>query len=316
MTLSLRQQESVRAAIRRIVHARIDAAVHLLRKQPNAGAQDRVHEARKQLKQVRALFQLLRPEIGRKRCTRADHRLREVTRSLSPLRDATVLLQTLRQLCRTGALSTTSLSRLQSGLHSRRRKSNPEVIQQQLRTLRKTARQIARWNFSHRGWKALEPGLRRVYRAAREAGVAAATLGAVVGRRGVTRTGNAGQGTAGGDGRNEILHESRKRAKDLRYALEFLQRVQPRTLLPRIRALHRLTDLLGKDHDLAVLETSLGAGLSGSLPSSEVLLLRSAVAYQRSSLQALASRLARNVYAQDEISFVREIHRHWRRWRD
>ena len=51
------------------------------------------------------------------------------------------------------------------------------------------------------------------------------------------------------------LHEWRKRTKDLRYAMELLQCASPAVGKSLVKRADELTDLLGNDHDLAVLWT-------------------------------------------------------------
>jgi len=56
---------------------------------------------------------------------------------------------------------------------------------------------------------------------------------------------------------DEHLHEARKRAKDLWHATQLLRPAAPKKLKRLSRRAHRLADLLGDDHDLAVLEQAL-----------------------------------------------------------
>ena len=50
------------------------------------------------------------------------------------------------------------------------------------------------------------------------------------------------------------LHEWRKRTKDLRYALELLEPLWPDVMEAFAAEVDDLADLLGEDHDLALLE--------------------------------------------------------------
>jgi CHAD domain len=51
----------------------------------------------------------------------------------------------------------------------------------------------------------------------------------------------------------EFIHEWRKQAKYLRYQLDLLRPLAPTALTPLAKTIDRLGDLLGDDHDLAVL---------------------------------------------------------------
>jgi CHAD domain-containing protein len=296
MSLSLEPTESVRAAIRRVARKRIGHALELLDHNPDAHAGERIHEARKQLKQVRSLLRLIEHDVGRKRCARVDNRLCDVARSLSQLRDITVLLATLQSLRGSGVMTTGSLVKVRSIMEVRWERAcaqllaTPSQRRRLTEPLREARRRIARWSSIHRGWKAMGTGLRRIYRAA----VAAMSF----------------------DGSDEALHESRKRTKDLLYAAEFLKRLRPRPMRVKIDAIRHLTDLLGDDHDLAVLERSLASELHGHLRPLELNRLTMAVARRRRSIQSEARAVARGLYAESEDAFVSRIHQYWRQWRE
>src|SRR5262245_12594335 len=59
---------------------------------------DSAHEARKQLKRARAALRLLRPTLGDKIYRRENQALRDVSRVVSPLRDARAQLDVLDAL--------------------------------------------------------------------------------------------------------------------------------------------------------------------------------------------------------------------------
>lgn len=90
------------------------------------------------------------------------------------------------------------------------------------------------------------------------------------------------------------LHELRKRTKDLLYELELLCCVWPEMIGPLVEQAHHLTDLLGDDHDLAVLraiaqEDSKGALRYGSCDACV------AFDYVHKKKQTLVKRMSRRV---------------------
>src|SRR6185369_4040640 len=99
-----------------------------------------------------------------------------------------------------------------------------------LALLRATRKRIAAARPRRHGWSTLGPGLRRTYRSGRDAFLAA--------RRTPTAAG---------------LHEWRKQAKYLAHQLRMLEPIWPARLARLGRQAKRLSDQLGKDHDLAVL---------------------------------------------------------------
>jgi len=146
----------------------------------------------------------------------------------------------------------------------------------------------------HRGWKTVAQGLRSIYC---EAQTAATPLQHVA------------------DCDDLTLHKARKRAQTLLHVLEFLQPVRPGYIGGRIRGLHELAGVLGKDHDLAVLEATVRDAATVRLTRDALARITAAVSAQRNALQSRASRLAERIYADTEDAFVSQIHHHWKTWR-
>ena len=87
------------------------------------------------------------------------------------------------------------------------------------------------------------------------------------------------------DGSDESFHEWRKRTKDLRYGIELLARAWPETMQPMAESAKHLTDLLGNDHDLAVLQAIVENELKEKVPEPEREMLKPLAAQRRSDLQ-------------------------------
>lgn len=300
MSLRLQSRDKVRDAIRRVERERIAAARELIGGASQVGSSEGIHQARKQLKRVRALLRLIRPDVPSGRWSRVDHRLRAVARALSAVRDATVLIGTLQEFRTRHVLTSNSLAEVTSTAQNWQAQAHASALASQeargklLRLLDEAACHLDQWTTSHRGWKAVGPGLRAVYS---QAQAAAAPL------------------REAADCDNLTLHKARKRAQTLLHVLEFLQSAQPRRVGARIHALHELTDLLGKDHDLAVLEATLRDTTRTRLTAAGSRRLKTAIATERRIVQTRASRLAGNIYTETEDAFVSQIHEHWKTWR-
>ena len=104
-----------------------------------------VHEARKDVKKVRAILKLLRRPLGR-RYAGHNNRLRTAARQLSNLRDADAMLQTFASLCASyGATLTPAIQseirrRLGVGRELWRHAGN--FVQRALRDLRRAERRV------------------------------------------------------------------------------------------------------------------------------------------------------------------------------
>lgn len=208
-----------------------------------------VHEVRRTCKQVRALLRLVRthdPDLFR-----AENRAtRDAAALLSDLRDATVSAHALSTLERpdteASAPPATGGTDLQPADEARRladrhtdllRTEAMDALRACRDALTVQRQRSATWDMPH--WDdpgevdAIVAGWTATYRAARRAGKRA--------RKKLTAA---------------TLHEWRKRTKDHRLQIEFLADLDP-TLAERAADLHRLTDLLGDDHDLAMLASTL-----------------------------------------------------------
>src|SRR5215472_3347555 len=97
MSYQLRREESPGEGLRRICRKQVELALAVARgeKEPRDTP---VHETRKHLKKARAILRLIRKEIGRGLFKKQDHRLRDIGRLISEIRDAEVRLQTVREL--------------------------------------------------------------------------------------------------------------------------------------------------------------------------------------------------------------------------
>jgi hypothetical protein len=91
------------------------------------------------------------------------------------------------------------------------------------------------WHLEREGLDAVAPGFRRIYRRGRRA--------YRVARR---------------EPSTENLHELRKRTKDLWYAAQIVRPASPKRMRRIARRAHELSDLIGEDHDLAILAQRAG----------------------------------------------------------
>ncbi len=248
-----------------------------------------VHEARKDMKKVRAVLRLARPQLSDKVYRRENARFREVARGLSGVRDGKAMLEALDGLVEHGLHRSTAgrlrreLERHREGLSAHDGAAIEDVIEE----LESARAGVESWPLGPDRWKELEGGLRRIYRS---------------GRRRMR--------DAERDPSTEALHKWRKRAKDLWYHLSLLQEAWPAVLKAEADEAHALSDHLGDDHDLALLwEFALDRGLDSQR-------LYTAVEKRRGELQAGAFGLGRRLYAERPRDFTERIGSLWAAWRD
>ena len=202
-----------------------------------------VHEARKRLRRARSVLRLGRGTPVGRECERAGAACRRAARALAPMRDARVFAETLEELLarKGGELSAPAAARARA-LAVRARRSEARSLAQgaALRRAKSALGRRPRGPAPAAFDRAVEPtlkrALRKAYRRARRdlRAVRSAPL-------------------------NDRFHALRKDSKALLHELE---ETRPRSeALPRLR---RLNDLLGREHDLAMLLVRLGRRKDGA----------------------------------------------------
>ena len=276
----LRSEEQADDGLRRVARGQLDGALESLRDadgDPGAA----VHDARKRFKRLRAVLRLARDDLGDDVYRRENDAFRDVGRRLSGVRDAKVMVETLDALSDGdgNGRSERPFARLRSAL-LREQEEAHEKLQRDDATLRDVradladARaRVAAWPLTpDAGQAVLAPGLRRIYRRGRKAYRAAAANPSA-----------------------EALHDLRKRVKDLRYAAQVARPVAPKRMRKLAKRANALADLIGDDHDLAVLREA-AAERSATLTGDELAHLRELIDHRRARLQKRALKAAERLY--------------------
>ena len=244
MPYRLARGEPPGPGLRRIAREQLAAATEVL-ESCRPDPQEAVHDARKRLKKVRAILRLGRGRLDPSFYEAQNSRLRDIGRTLAPLRDAHVR--------HTGLLGLVDRHR---DLHAHDAFRDVEVIlcrDRQALVLefagseeRRAAMAALRGSSGPEDWPlegttfdALRPGLERIY------------------RQGARR-----MRVAFEDGAPERFHDWRKSVKYLWYHMRILQAVWPDMLKPTTGALHELSNLLGETHDLFE-PLEIGPGVCG-----------------------------------------------------
>jgi CHAD domain-containing protein len=270
----LKQDEAIPDGVRRIARGRIAHAIAALADASEEG----VHDARKDMKKLRALLRLVRGEVGEKVFQREAGTFRDAARELSGVRDADVMLTTLADL---EERYETDVGPVRQALEGHRLRTTGGGRQQAAHTaiaiLTEARARVDDWPLERDGFEALANGLERTYRRGRRDWRAAVK-----------------------EPSTENLHEWRKRVKELWYHCSILQETWKPVMTALADEAHELSDRLGDDHDLAVL-------LEFGAESLEPL-----IATRRAELQEEAFAYGTRLYADKPKAFVRRIE-HWSR---
>ena len=270
-------------ALRAAVREQLDDAVRRLRDDRGDDPAEAVHEARKDLKKARSLLRLARPGLPGDVYRRENAALRDTGRSLSGARDADVLVETAADLGEryAGQLPEAQFAALGAGLAAAgaEARANADAAADAVAALDGVAARVEDWPLERCDHATLVHGATRAYKRGR------AALAAVEKTPSVER-----------------LHDLRKRVKDLWYHGRLLEEAWPRVVKAQSKAAHDLADLLGDDHDLAVLAERVEGGVATDAPIDDEAVL-GLIARRRAELQAEAMPIARRLYAEPPDAF-------------
>ena len=276
----LEQDEPLGEGVRRVAIGRIDHALGALRGEAELSSEQAVHEARKDLKKLRSLLRLVRAAIGEKTYRRELTCFGDAAAELAGARDSDVMLATLGGL----ELPAEVDGPLRQALEAHRLRTGAAggASGAAVEILAAARERAGAWTLSGESFDALAPGLERMYRRGRRELRAARAQPSVEG-----------------------LHEWRKRVKDLWYHHTLLRVVWPPVMKAVGDEAHELSDLLGDDHDLAML---LGWAREHAEAPAELV---EAVESRRDALQADAFALGARLYADKPRAFLRRLERCW-----
>jgi CHAD domain-containing protein len=289
MPFHLKKSESSAKGVRRVCRERIEAALGRLRKGDRPAA---VHGVRKEIKKLRALFRLVRGEIGRGAYRKSAKALREAAGSLNAPRDARVMVNVFKKL---RGCDARRFAGIEKALQNNWRQETPRFRKQNStaaasRILRKTGRRVGDLKIKAAGWAAIEPGLKRSYRRGREYYKLVLSQPSP-----------------------ENFHNWRKHVKDLWYYFRLLSPALPAKTRTMTDELELLGERLGDNHDLVLLQrfaVEHDAGLAG-----EVGALNPLLESRQKQLRAAALKLGARLYAETPAIICRRLGNCWKDWR-
>ncbi len=298
MAFRLKIDKPLKAGIRKAASKQLEGAIRRLESAP----EDRlraVHDIRIHLKKLRAVVRLIRGSLG-PRYQLENACFRDVARQLSQQRDVQAVRDSFDALCECvrrqaegDPATVDALCAVRDRLASRQAPAGDRVESEPSWTaladeLRSAATRIAEWTNGIQGFGTLAAGLEEHYRRARRAMQLALE-----------------QPTA------EILHEWRKQTKYHRYQGDLLEEAWPELLAARSKALARLSDLLGDDHDLVVLRERLLADSAALGAEAELALCIAAIDRRRAELFSEFKPLGQLIYAEKPKQLRRRFEKYW-----
>jgi CHAD domain-containing protein len=299
----LKKREPLATGVRRVACEEIAGILQDLHACMGGGDPAKpVHDARKHLKKLAALLRLLRPAIGEEAFVREGGCFRRAARRLAGARDAEVCVATLQSLAKSAE------EEARPALEEAHRAFATALVQHRQparRTLEsiaaaliEAAANVRAWEIEARGAKALAKGVELLYRRARKAGRKAAE-----------------------NPSTEGLHRWRQRTKEFGAALRLLRGMGNRRLSRLVETAQELSELLGDDHDLAVLADTFrrdydgGAeGESAAEEAAALVLIAQAIETRRARLQKCTWKLGKRLFAEKPRRLAASLMECWDAW--
>lgn len=317
MARELRRDEPIPDGVRRLAHELLTPAIagldaipeerrtrithrpRPLRAADRARFQKAVHETRKRMKRMRALLRLFRDDLGEDAYRFENDSYRDTARILADVRDAQVMINTLDHL--SALLGDAAPPELMADVRrslvgnlgaASRTMTRRGAVDEAVARLRRAERRVDAWPLHTDSSKAFAGGLHRVYRRGRK------DLEVALEERSV-----------------ESWHEWRKRVKYLWHQLEVLAPAWPEVFEATAAQAEAVADLLGDDHDLAVLRDRVVGRPERFGAGADVEHLVSVIEARRLELEAEALQRGRLLYVETADAFVERIAGCWDAWR-
>jgi CHAD domain-containing protein len=286
-------------AVQRIAREQIDNAVDEI----NDAEIDRhkvVHQVRKRCKKIRGLLRSVRPRFENY-FDRENAWYRDAARPLSYVRDAQSMLDTFDKLMEhfQDQIDREAFASVRQQLTDRRQQMTEDEghlnkrLEEFLERMEEGRHRVAAWQLDKKGFKAVQGGLIKTY---------------ARGRTAMTR--------AYRDPSTENFHEWRKRVKYHWYHMRLLQPVWSGPIKTRCDEADELSDILGDDHDLAVLRDTLLQGTIdiGGEETGQALL--GLITQRQIELRAKGKQIGARLYAEPPKQFVKRLRSYWKAWRN
>lgn len=297
MPYQLKARETFSTGIKRIAAEELSGALRGLRGGTAGGDGGTIHDTRKRFKKLRALLRLARNDLSRKRYREANILLRDAGRELSELRDAQVLVETLEALAKRfpDEVYQQAFEEVRKTLLSRQQLAE---VQEDVLTDEVAAKVVtledktAHWRVGDT-WDSVEPALGQAY------------------ERGLVGFKEAYRHPS-----DDTFHEWRKGVKDLWYHLRILNPLWPKVLNELAAQASTLADLLGNEHDFAVLSQTLAAEPEAFGSVKEVKRIQKLLETHREEIRAEARLLGLRLYADKPKRFTKRFGAYWQAWQE
>jgi len=287
MAYRFKLKESLTRGVRRVGSEQFELAEGHLRN--TADPSGSIHETRKCIKRLRALLRLVRAAIGEKPYAQENRALQQMGHLLSPARDGEVMRLTLAKIeTRLSGNRQVIVDRLRERLDHMASPETEEIRGKVLSSLGRAKRRFAQIKVQNSGFDALEAGLHATYRK---------------GKRALT------QAQMKPD--DEAFHDLRKSVQQHWRQMLLVSRAWPEVCRARASAARDIAQILGEEHDHAVLAAFADAHRNNGLADDEIDIIHQDCRARQLELRNLALPMAKRLFAEGPRRFAHQMAVSW-----
>lgn len=292
MAYRFKVKESLARGVRRVGSEQFELAEGHLRNA--ADPVSSIHETRKCIKRLRALLRLVRTAIGEKPYQHENRELQQIGRLLSPARDGDVMRQTLAKMeTRLSGNRRVIVDHLRKRLDEAVPQGAEEVHGKVLSSLGRAKRRFGQIKVQNGGFDALEAGLHATYRKGRRA-LAQAEM----------------------EPDDEVFHDLRKSVQQHWRQMLLVSRAWPDVCRARASASRDIAQILGEEHDHAVLAAFADSHRGNGLATEEIDIIHQDCRARQLELRSLALPMARRLFAERPSRFAHQMAVSWQAAQD
>lgn len=297
MAYRIRRKKAVQKSVRKVAREQIDRAIGEIL-DDSLDRHEAVHQVRKRCKKLRGLIRLVRPEFDD--FQRENTFFRDAARKLSYVRDAQSAIECFDELIDHfhDQVDQHAFASVREQLAARRqeiaddRVGLDDRLDEFLAGMREARQRAGSWKIDTGGFSALAGGLSKTY-----------------GR------GRAALEDAYDHPSTENFHEWRKRVKYHWYHARLLRRTWSDAMEVHVRAADDLAGLLGGDHDLAVLRSTVLDEPDAFGNTTDVQAFIGLIDRRRAELQSEARPQGERLFAEKPNRFAARLRKYWNTWR-
>ena len=298
MAYRFRRSENVLHGLQHIVREQVDKAIEDIT-ESKTDKHIVVHDVRKRCKKIRAAVRLVRPQFE-ETYQEENAWYRDLGRSLSDLRDAEAMLETVEELRERfeAQINPISIKAVRDALTAERdRLAQTELdldkhLNDAVEAFRKGRERIDTWQISDTDFEGIRGGFVKTFRRGRKA-----------------------MEQAYKDPTPENFHEWRKRVKYHWYHACMLDKVWKRVMKAYTKELKVLSDYLGDEHDLNVFIAKAPNLKLDDGHEDDVAAVLALAERRREELRRHAQPLGARVYSESPKALGKRLEGYWDAWR-